>query len=198
MPDSQIRYQSFGVNYFTVNTRLYNSGWTNTDDSVYTSNGEWLWFTCRVTRSCLPSEIAQVRSLAKGGEFQRHPVPAETDRAHSKPASLPEHLHPPEGDQPVLPLLEPEPAVLVAEPQLQDLRGPDQPGVLRQVRLQPFRKQRAVLRQRREADLRAVHQQVLEAVAVITMDIVRRGCEIAIIRRLPAGRVITRSGPRRR
>ena len=42
MKDYPIRYQSFAVNYFTVNTRLYNSLWTNTDDSVYTSDGEWV------------------------------------------------------------------------------------------------------------------------------------------------------------
>src|SRR6185437_569050 len=122
---------------------------------------------------------------------------AATDRAYSNEDSLPEHRPPPEGVQLVLPLLQPGPAVLVAEPQLQDLDQPEQPGVLRQVRLQP-QEQRAVLRRRREADLRAVHQQVLEAVAAVAMDILRPGHEITITRRPHAGLVITWSGPRRR
>ena len=69
MPDSQIRYQSFGVNYFTVNTRLYNSGWTNTDNSVYTSNGEWVTVYLPGDPQLPASEIAQVRSLAKAANF---------------------------------------------------------------------------------------------------------------------------------
>jgi|SRR5271165_1361827 len=69
MKDYQIRYQSFGVNYFTLNTRLYNSGWTNTDDSVYTSGGEWVTVYLPGDPRLPASEIAQVRSLAAAENF---------------------------------------------------------------------------------------------------------------------------------
>ena len=69
MKDYQIRYQSFGVNYFTLNTRLYNSGWTNTDDSVYTSGGEWVTVYLPGDPRLPAAEIAQVRSLAAAKNF---------------------------------------------------------------------------------------------------------------------------------
>ena len=69
MGDYQVRYQSFGVNYFTLNTRLYNSGWTNTDDSVYTSGGEWVTVYLPGDPRLPAAEIAQVRSLAAAENF---------------------------------------------------------------------------------------------------------------------------------
>jgi hypothetical protein len=69
MKDYPIRYQSFGVNYFTLNTRLYNSGWTNTDDSVYTSDGSWVTVYLPGDPRLPAAEIAQVRSLARAANF---------------------------------------------------------------------------------------------------------------------------------
>ena len=69
MKDYQIRYQSLGVNYFTVNTRLYNSGWTNTDDAVYTSKGEWVTVYLPGEPRLPASEIAQVRAVAQAQHF---------------------------------------------------------------------------------------------------------------------------------
>jgi len=69
MKDYQIRYQSFAANYFTLNTRLYNSGWNNTDDSVYTSKGEWVTVYLPGDPRLPAAEIAQVRSLARAAHF---------------------------------------------------------------------------------------------------------------------------------
>jgi hypothetical protein len=69
MPDPQIRYQSFGVNYFTLNTRLYNSGWSNTDDAVYTSGGEWVTVYLPGDPRLPASEIAHVRAVAAAENF---------------------------------------------------------------------------------------------------------------------------------
>jgi hypothetical protein len=69
MKDYQIRYQSLAVNYFTLNTRLYNSLWTNTDDAVYTSNGEWVTVYLPAEPRLPASEAAQVRALAKAADF---------------------------------------------------------------------------------------------------------------------------------
>ena len=69
MKDYPIRYQSFGVNYFTLNTRLYNSGWINTDDAVYTSKGEWATVFLPGDPRLTPAQIAQVRSLAQAQHF---------------------------------------------------------------------------------------------------------------------------------
>ena len=69
MKDYQIRYQSLGVNYFTLNTRLYNEGWTNTDDAVYTSKGEWVTVYLPGDPRLPAAEIAQVRSLAAAANF---------------------------------------------------------------------------------------------------------------------------------
>ena len=69
MKDYPIRYQSLGVNYFTLNTRLYNSGWTNTDDAVYTSKGQWVTVYLPGDPRLPAAEIAQVRSLARAANF---------------------------------------------------------------------------------------------------------------------------------
>ena len=42
MQDYQYGISPRGWLYFTLNTRLYNSLWTNTDESVYTSDGSWV------------------------------------------------------------------------------------------------------------------------------------------------------------
>ena len=69
MKDYPIRYQSFAVNYFTVNTRLYNSLWTNTDNSVYTSDGEWVTVYLPAEPRLTPGQIAQVRAVAQAQHF---------------------------------------------------------------------------------------------------------------------------------
>ncbi len=69
MKDYQIRYQSLGVNYFTLNRRLYNSGWTNTDDAVYTSKGEWVTVYLPGDPRLTPAQTAQVRALAQAQHF---------------------------------------------------------------------------------------------------------------------------------
>jgi hypothetical protein len=69
MKDYPIRYQSIGVNYFTLNTRLYNSLWTNTDDAVYTSKGEWVTVFLPGDPRLTPGQIAAVRSLARAANF---------------------------------------------------------------------------------------------------------------------------------
>jgi hypothetical protein len=52
------------VNYFTLNTRLYNSGWVNTDDAVYTPNGEWVTVYLPGDPRLPAAEAAQVRAMA--------------------------------------------------------------------------------------------------------------------------------------
>ena len=69
MKDYPIRYQSIAVNYFTLNTRLYNSGWTNTDDAVYTPDGRWVTVYLPGEPRLTPSQIAQVRALAQAQHF---------------------------------------------------------------------------------------------------------------------------------
>ena len=69
MGDYPVRYQSFGVNYFTLNTRLYNSGWINTDNSVYTPRGQWVMVYLPGDPRLPAAEIAQVRSLAAAKNF---------------------------------------------------------------------------------------------------------------------------------
>ena len=69
MKDYPIRYQSFGVNYFTLNTRLYNSGWVNTDDAVYTSKGEWTTVYLPGDPQLPAAQIRQVRSMARANHF---------------------------------------------------------------------------------------------------------------------------------
>jgi hypothetical protein len=69
MKDYPIRYQSLAVTYFTVRTRLYNSLWTNTDDSVYTSDGKWVTVYLPSRPRLSASEAAQVRSLAKAANL---------------------------------------------------------------------------------------------------------------------------------
>jgi hypothetical protein len=85
MKDYQIRYQSFAVNYFTLNTKLYNSLWTNTDDSVYTANGEWVTVYLPAEPRLTPGEIAQVRSLARAANFNVIQLPP---RSRTLPGSL--------------------------------------------------------------------------------------------------------------
>src|SRR4029453_4122247 len=55
-----IRYQSLTDSYFTPNGVLYRSLWKNTDNSVYTSKGEWVvvW---------LPSEPGLGAAQERGG-----------------------------------------------------------------------------------------------------------------------------------
>ena len=120
MKDYPIRYQSLAVNYFTVSGRLYNSLWVNTDDALHTANGEWVTVYLPARPRLTPSQAAQVRSLARAANFNVIQLPPESENAPRKPASLAEPRHPPEGDQLVLQLLDPEHAVLVAEPQLQN------------------------------------------------------------------------------
>ena len=161
MKDYPIRYQSLAVNYFTLNTRLYNSGWVNTDDAVYTPNGEWVTVYLPGDPRLPAAEAAQVRAMAArlhynviqmpppptGPLATRIPYPSIALRQKAISSSFPySNLALPCWSQ---------------NHELQDLDQPDQPGVLRQVRLQP-QEQRAVLHRRREADLRAVHQPVLE------------------------------------
>ena len=64
MKDYPIRYQSLAVNYFTLNTRLYNSGWVNTDDAVYTPKGEWVTVYLPGDPRLPAAEAAQVRAMA--------------------------------------------------------------------------------------------------------------------------------------
>ena len=85
MKDYPIRYQSFGVNYFTLNTRLYNSGWINTDDSVYTSKGEWVVVWLPAEPRLSRAEIAQVKAVAKAQNFNVIQLPP---RSRTLPGSL--------------------------------------------------------------------------------------------------------------
>ena len=65
MKDYPIRYQSLTDSYFTPNGRLYRSLWTNTDNAVYTSNGEWVTVWLPSEPRLTPSQAAQVRAVAK-------------------------------------------------------------------------------------------------------------------------------------
>ena len=85
MKDYPIRYQSFGVNYFSLNTRLYNSLWTNTDDSVYTSKGEWVVVWLPAEPRLPAAEIAQVRAVAKANNYNVIQLPP---RSRTLPGSL--------------------------------------------------------------------------------------------------------------
>ena len=85
MKDYQIRYQSLGVNYFSLNTRLYNSLWTNTDNSVYTSGGEWVTVYLPAEPRLTRSQIAQVRSLAAAENFNVIQLPP---KSRTLPGSL--------------------------------------------------------------------------------------------------------------
>jgi len=78
MKDYQIRYQSFAVNYFTLNTRLYNSLWTNTNDSVYTSNGEWVTVYLPAEPRLTPGQIAQVRAVAAAQHYNVIQLPPKS------------------------------------------------------------------------------------------------------------------------
>ena len=87
MGNYQIRYQSFGVNYFTLNTRLYNQGWINTDDSVYTSKGEWTVVYLPGDPQLPAAEAAQVRALAQAQHFNvvQMPPPPKSSLAKRIP-----------------------------------------------------------------------------------------------------------------
>lgn len=65
MKEYQIRYQSITDSYFTPNGRLYRSLWSNTDDAVYTSNGEWVTVWLPSEPRLTPSQDARVRAVAK-------------------------------------------------------------------------------------------------------------------------------------
>jgi hypothetical protein len=65
MKDYPIRYQSILDNYFTLNGRLYRSLGINTDDSVYTSKGEWVTVWLPSEPRLTPSQEALVRAVAK-------------------------------------------------------------------------------------------------------------------------------------
>ena len=69
MGNYQVRYQSFGVNYFTLNTRRYDQGWINTNDAVYTPKGQWVVVFLPGDPRLPAAEIAHVRSLARTQHF---------------------------------------------------------------------------------------------------------------------------------
>ena len=75
MKDYQIRYQSLTVNYFTANTRLYNSLWNNTDDATYTPNGQWVTVFLPSEPRLTPSQDSQVRALAQALHFNVIQIP---------------------------------------------------------------------------------------------------------------------------
>jgi hypothetical protein len=64
MKDYPIRYQSLTDSYFTVNGVLYRSLWTNTIDSVYTSNGEWVVVWLPSEPRLTPAQERAVRAVA--------------------------------------------------------------------------------------------------------------------------------------
>jgi hypothetical protein len=76
---------SFGVNYFSFNTRLYASLWNNTDDSVYTSDGEWVTVYLPAEPRLTPGQIAQVRAVAQAQHFNVIQLPP---RSRTLPGSL--------------------------------------------------------------------------------------------------------------
>jgi hypothetical protein len=80
MKDYPIRYQSFGVNYFTLNKKLYDSGWVNTDDAVYTANGSWVVVYLPAEPRLPPEEIRQVRAVAKALNFNVIQLPPRPTR----------------------------------------------------------------------------------------------------------------------
>ena len=42
MKDYQVRYQSWGINYFTPNLKLYQTLFTNTDQASFQPDGSWV------------------------------------------------------------------------------------------------------------------------------------------------------------
>lgn len=69
MKDYQIRYQSVGVNYFTLDRSLYNTLWTNTNDAVYTSDGEWTTVFLPGDPQLSRAQTRQVRRLAEAANL---------------------------------------------------------------------------------------------------------------------------------
>jgi hypothetical protein len=67
MKDYQVRYQSWGINYFTPNLRLYQTLFTNTDEASFQPDGSWV--TIFLPRNLSPAQTAQIRSVAKANNF---------------------------------------------------------------------------------------------------------------------------------
>jgi hypothetical protein len=66
MKDYPIRYQSLTQNYFTLNPRLYRSLSVNTDNSVYTSKGEWVvvWLPSEPRLSAAQERAVRAKAAA--------------------------------------------------------------------------------------------------------------------------------------
>ena len=185
MKDYPIRYQSLTDSYFTPNRRLYRSLWTNTDDAVYTSNGEWVTVWLPSEPRLTPSQDAQVRAVAKALNYNviQLPPKATGPIASQIPNGIIALRQ--KGISSSFPLLEPNVPCWSQNHNYKTYPDQTSPAFFAKYASSPS-EQRAVLHRRREADLRAVHSQVLE-VAAVTMGIARPGHEITIIRRLPAG-----------
>ena len=79
MKDYPIRYQSLAGELLHPQYQAVQLGlWTNTDNSVYTSDGEWVTVYLPSEPRLTPAQIAQVRAVAQALELQRHPASAET------------------------------------------------------------------------------------------------------------------------